>query len=124
MTISEIEKIVCSGENASVSVIHCPGRKKEIIHVKYIIIRLAHELGLSEYKIADYYGCDHATVNIAKRRVMELYQTEPEYANKIDHYRMLVLHAKHSKKYDIPVIIDQLDKLVGKINFIKDLIIS
>lgn len=84
--INAITSAVCARYNVTISQIDSPSRTREVTEPRHIIIGLSYALTSNSQEIIGKYfgGKDHALVNYAFKKVVDLYAFHKDYKESID----------------------------------------
>jgi hypothetical protein len=136
ITLREIERIVCDGENISARSLHDDSQKGEFVFARQIIWYIAHfKTNLTGARLGSYFnGRDHATVlhgvkqiqnyidtNTAIRKKVEDYilqvETFIEVPGKINSIKILVSRLDE----DLNGLLDRFEEIRNEINDVKEI---
>jgi chromosomal replication initiation ATPase DnaA len=89
--IKRIKAAVCEVFGVSPSEICRSPRAPRIVEAKFVARTLSYELkGVTSTAIGKEFRCDHGSVLLAKRRMNDLCDVDPEYRAKVDQVRRLI----------------------------------
>jgi chromosomal replication initiation ATPase DnaA len=96
-TIEYIEAIICEENHIEPANLHIKTRKESIREPRQIIVYLALLEGIKPLEIAIYFGQNHSTISLTKKRIKEITEVDRHFREKIEYYIKLVNSDKDVK---------------------------